>query len=201
MLAICTCGNQSAHAVARRRTADDKIVLLWDDGSLTGALGTVIRGSANPRTEAQRTEARRVGWLVLGEVSLYDADEITPLIKAARALVRRDPGAHPGDLRAAMWRRREAAQLPSPTWEHPHPGVRTWSFSRLSPLAGLVIWHERGRYSVLRRERRAAAGRRFDEVLIDTGAHSTTVTGAYEAAIEMATIELAPYSATKVVAP
>lgn len=62
-----------------------------------------------------------------------------------------------------------------PTFAHalpPEPDARTVAIlDRLTAahgvIAGLVIWHERGRYSVLRRERRAAVGRRFDEVLID----------------------------------
>lgn len=157
MISSCTCGEARPHKIARRRTADDKIVLLWDDGSLTSALGAVIRGSANPRTDEQRAEARLAGWLVLGEVSLYDADEITPLIKTARALVRRDPGAQPGDLRAAMRRQREAAQLPSPTWET-CAGFRLGTFPRITGLASLAIWHEtdRGTYQVMHVSRTGA---------------------------------------------
>lgn len=188
----CTCGSAADHTIATRRTADDRIVKLWNDGSITGALGAVIRGCARPRTAATRALAVAAGRLVLGEACVYDFSELPDLVAAARAVVARNPSALPGDLRAELRRRAQRQARPCPMWEHPHPGARTWSFSRLSPLAGLVIWHERGRYSVLRRERRAAVGRRFDEVLIDTGVHATTVAGAYEAALELAPREVWP---------
>lgn len=188
----CTCGSAASHAIAARRTADDRTIKLWNDGSIAGALGAVVRGCARPRTAAARSLALAAGWLVMGEAELYDFAELPALIAAARAVVARHPLAVPGDLRAELSRRAQRQARPCPTWEHPHPGVRTWAFSRLSPLAGLVIWHERGRYSVLRRERRAAAGVRGGEVLIDTGAHATTVAGAYEAALELAPREVWP---------
>ena len=73
---ICSCGNPESHIIARRKTADEKSVLLWSDGSLTWALGHAVRGSAQPRTEKQRNAALRAGRLVLGDVCLYDADEV-----------------------------------------------------------------------------------------------------------------------------
>lgn len=153
----CSCGEIEPHIVARRVTADGKHVCLWDDGTLTWSLGYHIRGGMRPRTEAQHQTALRVGWLVLGEVCLHDAAEVPELIAAARWAVKRD--GLPGTVRRRLRARREATSLPTwlrPSWQiyqanrDGRPVVRTWRLHRLSPWAGYVVWHERGRYELLR---------------------------------------------------
>jgi hypothetical protein len=153
--------------IARRKTADDKVVLLWSDGSLTWALGNVIKGSAHARTPGQVQEARSAGWLVMGEVELYDADEVPRLIEVARkAARRRGEAALPGNVRGAFakpaslkphWTTLETDRAGKPTirvWRLPrltHPGVAIWDTSR---NAG------RGRYEVMTEVRAGGLGQR-----------------------------------------
>jgi hypothetical protein len=148
--------NTSAVEIARRSTADGKHVCLWSDGALTWALGYTIKGSAQPRTSAARDQALRAGWLVLGDVCLYDASEVTALIKAARWAAARD------GLPGTMRRRFKATTGPAlrPDWHvvqtdrSGRPTVRVWRLSRLGPLSGLALWDEphRGfRYHLLSR--------------------------------------------------
>lgn len=149
--------------IARRKTADDKAVALWSDGSLTwGGVGTVIKGSANPRTAAQIEEALAAGWLVMGDVELYDADEVPRLIEVARKAARR--GGLPGDVRREF---AKSAPL-RPQWtvieadRDGRPLVRAWVLPRLTH-PGIAIWDEvrgsggRGRYQVMREVTRGPA--------------------------------------------
>lgn len=182
---MCTCGRSDSHQIAWRRTFDDKIVCLWSDGALTWALGAAIRGTSFPRTDAQRDVARRVGRLVLEDVCLYDTDEVPGLISAAHAAVKRHPSADPGDLRDEIKRRNDRASTPTPRWEE-QAGFRVWHLPRLLGLGGLAIWHENGRYSVLRVGRGPVVGDRSREALFDTGAHATSLRRAYALAVELA---------------
>jgi hypothetical protein len=151
---VCSCGDRRAHVIARRSTADGKHVALWSDGSLTWALGVAVRGSANPRTPEARQRALAAGWLVLGDVELYDADEVSGLVRAARWSADRGKGREtmlarlnaPAELRP-VWRVQEAGRDGKPL-------VRTWRLPRLR-WPGLVVWdeargsHGRGRYHLL----------------------------------------------------
>jgi hypothetical protein len=146
----CSCGNHEDHIIARRMTADGKSVLLWSDGSLTWALGHAIRGSAHPRTTEQRNAALRAGRLVLGDVCLYDASEVSALVSAARWAAARD--GLPGTMRSRL----SAMSRPKlrPQWTvlstdaRGRTTVRVWRLNRIQ-YPGLAIWHERGRYSVM----------------------------------------------------
>lgn len=144
----CSCGNPADHIIARRATADGKHVYLWSDGSLTWALGFSIRGSARPRNAAQRHRALKAGWLVLGEVCLYDANEVTRLVQAARWAADRDN--LPGTMRARLSSRKQ----PNPEWtvlqtdRDGRPTLRVWRLNRIQ-YPGTAIWHERGRYQVM----------------------------------------------------
>lgn len=156
MGAACTCGETKPHVIKRRSTADGKHVLLWDDGTLTWALGYAIRGAARPKTPAQIDIARRAGWLVLGEVELYNADAVSDLVAAARWTAER--GGLPGDMRR-RYAEITAPKSPSPVWSvlsadrDGKPTLRVWRLPRLG-WAGLAVWHERGRYEVMREVRR-----------------------------------------------
>ncbi len=148
--------------LARRKTADDKVVLLHDDGTLTWALGNAIKGSPNARTAEQIEEALTAGWIVMGEVEIHDADEVSHLIEVARAAARRGGDATlPGNVRKAIWK---DAPL-KPHWvtleadRDGRPLVRVWNLPRLSH-PGVAIWDEargsggRGRYQVMRQHDR-----------------------------------------------
>lgn len=87
---FCSCGEVEDHVVGRGRTADGKRVDLWSDGGLSWALGYAVRGSARPRTNEQRRLALVAGWLVLGDIELYRADQVSALVRAARWAAARD---------------------------------------------------------------------------------------------------------------
>lgn len=127
--------------IARRKTSDDKAVSLWSDGSLTWGAWNVIKGSPHAKTDEQIREALDAGWLVMGEIELYDADEVPRLIEVARKVARR--GGLPGDLRREF---AKGAPL-RPHWQvqetdrKGRPTVRVWRLPRLSH-PGMVIWDE-----------------------------------------------------------
>ena len=152
MIGACSCGEAKPHVTARRTTADGKHVLLWDDGALTWALGYAIRRAPKGGTPF----ARKVGRLVLGDVELYDAAEVPDLIEAARwAAVR---SVLPGDMRR-RYREITEPKGPRPAWtvisadRDGRPMVRVWKLPRLG-WPGLAVWHERGRYEVVREMQR-----------------------------------------------
>lgn len=128
--------------IAQRKTADDKAVSLWNDGSLTwGRMGTVIKGSPHARTDEQIRAALAAGWLVMGEIELYDSDDVPRLIEVARKVARRN--GLPGDVR-----REFAKGCPlRPHWQvqetdrDGRPTVRVWRLPRITH-PGLVIWDE-----------------------------------------------------------
>lgn len=133
--------------IATRRTAQGSIVHLWDDGTLTWALGRYIKGSPCPRTDEQRVEALRAGWLVMGDVELYDDDEVPALVAAARWTARR--GGDPGMMRDRL----HGSAVMRPVWttletdRDGTPRVQCWKLPRLR-WPGLAVWRECGRYSV-----------------------------------------------------
>lgn len=138
--------------IARRQSADDKTVALWSDGAITGGLGIYIKGSPCARTEAARVEALTAGWLVMGDVCLYDFSEVPSLIAAARKTAR--AGGDAGDMRRAL-----AARPPlRPVWSvletdrDGNPTLRVWRLPRVSH-PGLAIWDDArgggGRYQVM----------------------------------------------------
>ena len=89
----CTCGLTEDHIIATRKTADDRIVHLWNDGQVTFALGVYLRGIGRSRSASGRRLDLRAGWIVLGEVESYDAEELPALVRAAQRAVRL-PGAN-----------------------------------------------------------------------------------------------------------
>jgi len=147
--------------IARRKTADGKIVQLWNDGTLTWALHNAIKGSPHPRTDDQIREALAAGHLVMGEIELYDADDVPRLIEVARKVAKR--GGLPGDVR-----REFAKDAPlRPHWEVQEadrdgkPLVRVWKLPKMSH-PGLAVWDEvrgsggRGRYQVMQEMKRGS---------------------------------------------
>ena len=161
-----------AEVIARRSTADGKHVLLWSDGSLTWALGHAIKGSAFPRTREQSERALRAGWLLLGDVELYDSNEIPTLVKAARWAADRD--GLPGTMRA-RFAALTTPKGPKPVWtvlqtdRDGKPTLRVWRLPRLI-WPGLAVWHERGKYEIMYDARR-------DGTYEPTGFSSPTLAG------------------------
>lgn len=127
--------------IARRQTSDGKSVLLWNDGTLTWGMYDSIKGSPRARTDSQIREALDAGWLVVGEIALYEADEVPRLIEVARKVARR--GGSTSDLRSEF---AKAAPL-KPHWivqevdREGRPTVRVWRLPRISH-PGVVIWDE-----------------------------------------------------------
>lgn len=141
--------NTATHWIAKRQTFEGTTVYLWPDGALTWSFGTYIRGSAHPRSIEQSERALTAGWLVLGEVEIYDDEEVPDLIRAARWTAER--GGLPGDLR----RRFSELRAPKlrPVWtvietdRDGRPLIRCWILPRMI-WPGLGVWWDRGIYSV-----------------------------------------------------
>jgi hypothetical protein len=79
--------------IASRKTADNKTVIFWSDGGVTSGMGGVPRGTSGVVHKDIQN------WL-MGDVSLYDWDELPTVIKRARKLHKKKPNAQPGDYRA-----------------------------------------------------------------------------------------------------
>lgn len=155
---------KSDEIIGQRKTADAKSVVLWSDGSLTwGRMGTVIKGSPHARTAAQIRDALAAGWLVLGDIELYDAAELPRLIAAARKTATRGPyGGTPGEMRTEFARSASREGRLTPSWttleadRGGKPTLRVWKLPRLL-YGGLAVWDDRrapgasrGRYHVMR---------------------------------------------------
>ena len=151
-----------AEIIARRTTFDSKVVTLWSDGDLTFALGRGIPGLRFPRSAL----GLKAGWLVMGEMELYDASEVAMLAKAALESAKR--GELPGELRARLRskirKERQSGKAESgkarglglvPIWavletdRDGKPTLRVWKLPRLI-YGGLAVWHERGTFEIMR---------------------------------------------------
>jgi hypothetical protein len=67
-----------ANVIARRRTYDNKLILLWSDGDITnGHVGALL----------SRRVPADAAWLVMGEVCLYDLKEVKAMIQIARKAI------------------------------------------------------------------------------------------------------------------
>jgi hypothetical protein len=120
----------------------------------------VIKGSAHAKTPAQVEAALHAGWLVLGDVELYDAAEVPKLIAVARKTAAQ--GGVPGEMRTALAKAESREDRLTPMWttieadRAGNPLVRVWKLPRLL-YGGLSVWDERrgrgasrGRYQVMR---------------------------------------------------
>jgi len=82
-----------AEQIARRKTSDGKTVIFWEDGSVTSGMGGVPHGTSGVVPKPIQN------WL-MGDVELYDWDELPKVIQFARKLYKTKPSAIPGDYRA-----------------------------------------------------------------------------------------------------
>jgi hypothetical protein len=85
---LCSCGSAIPHKIVRRRTADDKEVSLWSDGQVTAGIGFCIRSIGVSHSDHECSLNVEAGWLVFGEIELYDGAEVARLVKCARRAVR-----------------------------------------------------------------------------------------------------------------
>lgn len=78
--------------IARKLTADNKSVLVYGDGDLTGPMGFYFRGARVQKDVS-------LSLLIAGEACLFDASEMGAVIRAANKLAKKGQ-VLPGDLRA-----------------------------------------------------------------------------------------------------
>lgn len=90
---MTTTSKDGTELLATRKTADGKVVGLWSDGVVSvGYLHAHVRGAGTAKSAEQRAANVQAGWLLLGEVELYDAAELPAAVKAARnAVGKADP--------------------------------------------------------------------------------------------------------------
>ncbi len=108
-------------------------------------MGTLVGLPA--RTPQQLSQYLDAGWLVMGEVEIYDASEVRPLLIAARWAAKNHLG--PGEMRKKLhqnptlkpiWTTLETDRSGTPT-------LQCWILPRLR-WPGLSVWREKGRYSI-----------------------------------------------------
>lgn len=158
----CSCGAANAHIIMRRRTADGFEINLWENGAVTGVLGIGFRGVPvrRPKSPEAIAEAKKAGALLLGEVCLYDADELPVVYEAATRAARIDN--MPGTLRRLLRKRRARQGRVALRWtvtEADRDGAPRERVCRLPRLRwpGLVVFDfcggpgsRRGRYRLFR---------------------------------------------------
>lgn len=169
--------------IARRNTSDGTNVLLWADGSLTGSMGYQFPGvpMGAPRSPAALAVKLVAVWAVLGEVDLFDRDELPALVKVATRLARKGR-VLPGDLRRLTCE--SLRPTLSPVWtvyredRDGNPTERVWRLSRLQ-WPELVVWdhvnhgaRNGGRYEVFMVDR--------DDVCTTTGMAFANLAGVAE---------------------
>lgn len=159
---MCSCGDPTAHTIARRVTADGIGVLLWDDGGVSGVLGYRLQGvpMRRPRNAESHSLALRAGRLFMDELCLWKANELGMLYAACESVAKRS--GTPGDVRAEVQRRQEPVLRPE--WvtlsadRDGRPTERVWRLPRLR-WPGTVVWdhvsHPRGRYELAREIQRS----------------------------------------------
>ena len=131
-----------AEVLIRGKTADGKNVAFWSDASVTSGMGYQLPGVPLPRRATR--EALAAGWLFMGEVSLWDLDELHALYKAAKWAAKR--GGRPGDVRARASKLLDPKPLKlKPVWtvtsadQKGRPTERTWRLPRIM-WPGLAVY-------------------------------------------------------------
>lgn len=163
--------------IIRRKTSDGIFVCGWDDGAITSPLGYAIKGVpvARPRTEDAIERERWVMWLFMGEVCLYEYDELAMLHKACRKAVKKcGLRATGGDVRDIL---AEPAKIPmkwtvTATDRDGRTTERQCRF-RMGPLSGVAVFWIRGRGYMTGRVVRDA--RAADPVFVPDGLRFTNL--------------------------
>ena len=139
--------------IASRTTFDGVKVCLWSDGLLTWAMGYSIKGVGTSRKPEQKELNLRAGWLVMGEVCLYERAEVSTLVKVARRAVRQSKMPAPLYLRTKITEALEGSVMDAIVWtvtstdRDGRTTERTGTFARLSGLAHVVIFDSRRDYN------------------------------------------------------
>lgn len=161
----CTCGETGDHVVMRRRTADGKEVELWASGCLTGALGFGIRGVPfrRPRTVEARERALKAGRLTLEWISVYDANDLPEIYRAAERTAEKRARGETATLTSVLRDMRAVKERPVVKWTVLRADNRGQPVERVASLPRLrwpdyVIWDfcsgphsSRGRYHLMKR--------------------------------------------------
>lgn len=76
----------SEEVISKGKTADGVGVTLWSDGAVTGRMGYALKGVpiVRPKTQAKRDAAIRAGFMLMSDLTLYDASELGAAYKAYR---------------------------------------------------------------------------------------------------------------------
>jgi hypothetical protein len=85
---VCSCGCDDSHVIAKRLTADGKIVWFWSDGMVTFALGLAVKGAGVAKMACQVRFNVAACWLLAEEIHCYDGAEVSMAVRAARKAVR-----------------------------------------------------------------------------------------------------------------
>jgi hypothetical protein len=139
---------KQAEVIARRKTMDGELVKLWNNGSITTSGFNVVVGQP-ARTQAQFELYLTAGWLLMGEVEVYDKSEIRSLLEAARWAAKRNLG--PGGMRKRLAQQQQVTLKPIWTTlqadRDGRPTLQCWVLPRLR-WPGLSVWREHGIYSL-----------------------------------------------------
>jgi hypothetical protein len=131
--------------IAKRQTADHVTVKLWSNGAVTTGMNVIIGQSA--RGERQLASCLAAGWLVVGDVELYESSEVRDLLVAARWAAERGLG--PGGMRDRLYARPNL----KPAWtllqadRDGKPVLQCWVLPRVR-WPGLAVFRERGVYQL-----------------------------------------------------
>jgi hypothetical protein len=80
----CTCGQPHPHRVLKRRTADDRLIYVWSDGTWTTIDNVFIPGLGRPRSKFRRSCLRKAGLALADDIPLYDFAELRTLLACAQ---------------------------------------------------------------------------------------------------------------------
>jgi hypothetical protein len=87
-LVACSCGEARVHILTKKKTADDRIVQIWSDGCVTGALGIGVSGVGASKSRREQRLDVEAAWLLASEIELYDYAELPKAVQVARRAVR-----------------------------------------------------------------------------------------------------------------
>lgn len=108
----CTCGCTTPHEIARRQTTNGVTIVLWSNGCVSDILGINV-WSQQARSADQHATHMEAGWLLMGEVEMYNSTDVQQLVKHTRHAVRQQRQPKVAYLRRAMAGRTEPSP-PSP---------------------------------------------------------------------------------------
>ncbi len=152
----CSCGlhcrGAEAHVVACRTTDDGITIKLWSDGCITSGINTIVAQGA--RTDAAVDIYLRAGRMVMDWISVYDFNDVRPMVDAARWAAKR------GLDHSAMRARMNRAEPLRPVWTTTQtdrdgkPTEQWWVLPRMR-WPGLAVFRSGGEYLLMQRHGRS----------------------------------------------